>query len=50
MVLPCKTSITLLLVVAFNIVHVSEGLVYIKFMLKYAIMYTNITGLTLQGV
>ena len=35
---------------AFNIVHASEGLVYVKFVLKYATMYTNITGLTLQGV
>ena len=48
MTLSCKTSITLLLA-AFNIFHASEALLYVKFVAKYATMYTNITELTLPS-
>ena len=49
MTLSCKTSITLLLLAAFNIFHASEALLYVKFVAKYATMYTNITELTLPS-
>ena len=49
MTLSCKTSITLLLLAASNIFHASEALLYVKFVAKYATMYTNITELTLPS-